>query len=114
MLLDQSRLADFARKGVGGGRGRAQAWIALQFGRGGSDSLLLQMKEAEASVLKEHVGKSWSQTTADALWRSAAAAGGPRHLPRLGAHDVEARRSATRLLRPPAQGPEGLRGDQSN
>ena|ERR1700733_8134487 len=72
------------------------------------------MKEAEASVLKEHVGKSWSQTTADALWRSAAAAGVQRHLPRLGAHDVEARRSATRLLRPPAQGPEGLRGDQSN
>ncbi|HEX5193833.1 MAG TPA: DUF2252 domain-containing protein [Solirubrobacteraceae bacterium] len=57
-LLEQFELADFARKVVGVGSVGTRAWIGLLFGRDGSDPLLLQMKEAEASVLEEHAGKS--------------------------------------------------------
>ena len=57
-LLEQFQLADFARKVVGVGSVGTRAWIALFFGRDGSDPLFLQLKEAEESVLEEHVGKS--------------------------------------------------------
>jgi len=57
-LLEEFQLADFARKVVGVGSVGTRAWIALFFGRDGSDPLFLQMKEAEESVLEEHVGKS--------------------------------------------------------
>ncbi len=58
VLLEEFELADFARKVVGVGSVGTRAWIALLFGRDGSDPLFLQMKEAEASVLEEHVGRS--------------------------------------------------------
>jgi uncharacterized protein (DUF2252 family) len=58
VLLEQFRLVDFARKVVGVGSVGTRAWIALFFGRDGSDPLFLQIKEAEASVLEEHLGKS--------------------------------------------------------
>jgi uncharacterized protein (DUF2252 family) len=57
-LLEQFELADFARKVVGVGSVGTRAWIALFFGRNGDDPLFLQLKEAEESVLEEHVGKS--------------------------------------------------------
>jgi uncharacterized protein (DUF2252 family) len=57
-LLHQFRLADFARKVVGVGSVGTRAWIALLLGRDGQDPLLLQMKEAEASVLEEFLGPS--------------------------------------------------------
>jgi uncharacterized protein (DUF2252 family) len=58
VLLEQYQLADFARKVVGVGSVGTRAWIALLFGRDGEDPLFLQMKEAEASVLEEYLGKS--------------------------------------------------------
>jgi uncharacterized protein (DUF2252 family) len=58
VLLEQFELADFARKVVGVGSVGTRAWIALFFGRDHADPLFLQMKEAEASVLEEYVGKS--------------------------------------------------------
>ncbi len=58
ILLEQFELSDFARKVVGVGSVGTRAWIALMFGRDGSDPLFLQMKEAEASVLEEFLGKS--------------------------------------------------------
>jgi uncharacterized protein (DUF2252 family) len=58
VLLEQFGLMDFARKVVGVGSVGTRAWIALLFGRDGNDPLFLQMKEAEESVLEEHVGKS--------------------------------------------------------
>jgi uncharacterized protein (DUF2252 family) len=58
ILLEQFELADFARKVVGVGSVGTRAWIALLFGRDNRDPLFLQMKEAEASVLEEYVGKS--------------------------------------------------------
>ena len=57
-LLEQFQLADFARKVVGVGSVGTRAWIALFFGRDGQDPLFLQLKEAEESVLEEHVGRS--------------------------------------------------------
>jgi hypothetical protein len=57
-LLEEFELMDFARKVVGVGSVGTRAWIGLFFGRDGSDPLFLQMKEAEESVLEEHVGKS--------------------------------------------------------
>jgi uncharacterized protein (DUF2252 family) len=43
---------------VGVGSVGTRAWIALFFGRDDNDPLLLQLKEAEESVLEEYVGKS--------------------------------------------------------
>jgi uncharacterized protein (DUF2252 family) len=58
VLLEEFRLTDFARKVVGVGSVGTRAWIALLLGRDGQDPLLLQMKEAEASVLEEFLGPS--------------------------------------------------------
>jgi uncharacterized protein (DUF2252 family) len=58
LLLEQFRLADFARKVVGVGSVGTRAWIALLLGRDRRDPLILQLKEAEASVLEKSVGAS--------------------------------------------------------
>jgi len=58
VLLEQFQLTDFARKVVGVGSVGTRAWIALMLGRDGQDPLLLQMKEAEASVLEEFLEPS--------------------------------------------------------
>jgi uncharacterized protein (DUF2252 family) len=58
VLLEQFHLTDFARKVVGVGSVGTRAWIALLIGRDGNDPLFLQLKEAEASVLEEHLGPS--------------------------------------------------------
>jgi uncharacterized protein (DUF2252 family) len=58
VLLDQFRVADFARKVVGVGSVGTRAWIALLLGSDEQDPLFLQLKEAEASVLEQFVGPS--------------------------------------------------------
>jgi uncharacterized protein (DUF2252 family) len=55
-LLEQYRLVDFARKVVGVGSVGTRAWIALLLGRDEQDPLILQIKEAEESVLEEYLG----------------------------------------------------------
>jgi len=55
-LLEQYEFADLARKVVGVGSVGTRCWIALMFGRDGSDPLFLQVKEAQASVLGRYVG----------------------------------------------------------
>jgi uncharacterized protein (DUF2252 family) len=57
-LLEQFRLVDVARKVVGVGSVGTGAWIALLLGRNGRDVLVLQIKEAQRSVLEEYVGSS--------------------------------------------------------
>jgi uncharacterized protein (DUF2252 family) len=52
VLLEQFRVTDFARKVVGVGSVGTRAWIALLLGRDERDPLLLQIKEAQASVLE--------------------------------------------------------------
>jgi uncharacterized protein (DUF2252 family) len=58
MLLDGYRVVDVARKVVGVGSVGTRAWILLLLGRDDGDPLFLQVKEAEASVLEPHLGKS--------------------------------------------------------
>jgi uncharacterized protein (DUF2252 family) len=57
-LLDGYRFVDMARKVVGVGSVGTRAWVLLFMGRDGQDPLLLQAKEAEASVLEPYVGDS--------------------------------------------------------
>jgi uncharacterized protein (DUF2252 family) len=57
-LLDQFEYADFARKVVGVGSVGTRAWIVLLIGRDGGDPLLLQVKEAQESVLAPYAGKN--------------------------------------------------------
>jgi uncharacterized protein (DUF2252 family) len=52
VLLEQFELVDLARKVVGVGSVGTRAWIVLLLGVDDGDPLLLQMKEAEASVLE--------------------------------------------------------------
>ena len=57
-LLERFRYVDMARKVVGVGSVGTRAWIVLMLGRDDDDPLILQAKEAEASVLEPYLGKS--------------------------------------------------------
>jgi hypothetical protein len=57
-LLDRFELVDVARKVVGVGSVGTRAFIALLYGRDEQDPLLLQVKEATASVLEDHLPRS--------------------------------------------------------
>ncbi len=57
-LLESYEFVDAARKVVGVGSVGTRAWIALFQGNDAGDTLILQMKEAEASVLERFCGKS--------------------------------------------------------
>ncbi len=54
-LLDRFELLDVARKVVGVGSVGTRCWVILLRGRDDGDLLLLQVKEAQASVLAAHV-----------------------------------------------------------
>ncbi len=57
-LLNQFRFVSIARKVVGVGSVGTRAWVLLLVGSDGTDPLLLQAKEAQASVLEAFVGES--------------------------------------------------------
>jgi Uncharacterized protein conserved in bacteria (DUF2252) len=57
-LLESYRIVDMARKVVGVGSVGTRAWAILLIGRDRDDPLVLQAKEAEASVLERFVGSS--------------------------------------------------------
>jgi hypothetical protein len=57
-LLEQFQFIQIARKVVGVGSVGTRAWILLLVGKDSGDPLILQAKEAEASVLEDFVGKS--------------------------------------------------------
>jgi uncharacterized protein (DUF2252 family) len=57
-LFETYRFVDMARKVVGVGSVGTRAWVLLFAGRSGKDPLVLQMKEAQASVLEPHLGVS--------------------------------------------------------
>jgi uncharacterized protein (DUF2252 family) len=58
LLLEQFRPADVARKVVGVGSVGTRCWIVLMLGKDDQDPLLIQLKEADTSVLAAHVGAS--------------------------------------------------------
>ena len=83
-LLDTYRYVGAARKVVGVGSVGTRAWVVLLIGRDAQDPLLLQVKEAEASVLEEFAGKSPVRDPRSTGGGGAAPhAGSGRHLPRL-------------------------------
>ncbi|HEY1595114.1 MAG TPA: DUF2252 domain-containing protein, partial [Thermoleophilaceae bacterium] len=57
-LFGTYEFVDMARKVVGVGSVGTRAWIFLLVGRGGKDPLVLQAKEAQASVLEPYLGAS--------------------------------------------------------
>ena len=57
-LLEQFEFRQIARKVVGVGSVGMRAWIVLTLGRDAADPLFLQLKQAEASVMEPHVGRS--------------------------------------------------------
>jgi uncharacterized protein (DUF2252 family) len=57
-LFATYRFVDMARKVVGVGSVGTRAWVLLFAGRDGRDPLVLQMKEAQASVLEPYLGAS--------------------------------------------------------
>lgn len=57
-LVKQYRAVDIARKVVGVGSVGTRAWIVVMEGSSASDMLVLQIKEAQESVLERYVGKS--------------------------------------------------------
>ena len=57
-LFSTYRFVDMARKVVGVGSVGTRAWVFLLTGRGGQDPLVLQAKEAQASVLEPYLGAS--------------------------------------------------------
>jgi len=58
LLLERFEIVDAARKVVGVGSVGTRAFIVLLQGNDAADPLFLQVKEATASVLEEHLGKS--------------------------------------------------------
>jgi uncharacterized protein (DUF2252 family) len=57
-LFGTYEFVDMARKVVGVGSVGTRAWVLLFAGRGGRDALVLQMKEAQSSVLEPYLGAS--------------------------------------------------------
>ena len=57
-LFETYRFVDMARKVVGVGSVGTRAWVLLLVGREGKDPLVLQSKEAQASVLEPYLGAS--------------------------------------------------------
>ncbi len=58
VLLSKYRVEDIAQKVVGVGSVGTRCYVVLLLGNDGNDPLLLQIKEARASVLERHLGPS--------------------------------------------------------
>ena len=112
-LLERFEIVDVARKVVGVGSVGTRAFIVLLQGRDEHDPLFLQVKEATASVLEDHLPKSRYQQPGERVVQGPAHdAGRERHLPRLD----EGRRGRPLPLLAPAPRHEGLgrrRGDDA-
>jgi uncharacterized protein (DUF2252 family) len=68
-LFGTYRFVDMARKVVGVGSVGTRAWVLLFVGRGGLDPLMLQAKEAQASVLEPYLGASEFQNHGERVVR---------------------------------------------
>ena len=115
VLLEEFRLVDVARKVVGVGSVGTRAWIALLLGRDGRDPLFLQLKEAAALRARGvHPEEHRQEQRRAGRQRPAPDAGRQRHLPRLDCRSTRDRRGEARLLRPPAEGLEGIGRDRAD
>ena len=99
-----------ARKVVGVGSVGTRAWVFLLVGRDGQDPLVLQAKEAQASVLEPYLGASEYANHGERVVRGQRMAQAASDV-FLGWQRSEGpRRQGARLLRPPAVGLEGVDG----
>ncbi len=104
-FLERFRFADFALKVVGVGSVGTRCLMLVLEGRDQDDPLILQAKEATASVLEEFAGGSGHANHGERVVVGPAPdAGHPGHLPGL-----DPRPGWPRLLRAPAVGHEGQR-----
>jgi len=58
VLIERYRFVDIVRKVVGVGSVGTRAWVVLLLGRDQDDPLLMQVKEAQPSVLEPYLGAS--------------------------------------------------------
>ena len=106
-LFDRFRIVDVARKVVGVGSVGTRCWICLFEGPRPpeGDRMILQVKEAQASVLEPYVGASHTRPRRNAgRRRPASDPGRERHLPRMD----RGGRERPRVLRAPTLGRQGF------
>ena len=107
-LLERYRFVDAARKVVGVGSVGTRAWVVLMLGIVDDEPLMLQLKEANPSVLADFAGRSRYENQGQrVVVGQQTLAGGVGHLPRLHP-DHGHRRGGTRLLHPAAVGLEDV------
>ena len=107
-LFQTYRFVDMARKVVGVGSVGTRAWVFLFAGRGGRDPLMLQAKEAQASVLEPYLGASEFENHGERVVRGQRMdqAAPDVFLSWQRSQDLEGR--GARLLRSPVVGLEGV------
>ena len=108
-LFETYRFVDMARKVVGVGSVGTRAWVFLLVGRDGKDPLVLQAKEAQASVLEPYLGASEFENHGERVVRGQriSQAASDIFLGWQRSEGLDGKRA--RLLRPPAVGLEGVR-----
>ena len=106
--LEEFRYVHAAHKIVGVGSVGTRCFILLLTGRDESDPLILQVKEAQPSVLESFVGRSQYEHHGQRVVAGASYARGHRCISRLAA-DEGTRWTDPRLLRAPASRLEGER-----
>ena len=114
ILLEEYRYADMARKVVGVGSVGTRAWIILSLGRNQGDPLFLQVKEAQASVLERHLGRSGFRNHGRRVVEGQRMMQAASDIFLGWVHNPGNRRCSAGLLHPPAVGLEGVgrrRGD---
>ena len=107
-LFGTYRFVDMARKVVGVGSVGTRAWVFLFVGRGGKDPLVLQAKEAQASVLEPHLGASEFDNHGERVVRGQRISHAAIDIFLGWQRSHGPRRPGARLLRPPALGLEGV------
>ena len=68
LLARRFRYAGMARKVVGVGSVGLRSWVVLTLGRDDDDPLVLQVKEAQPSVLEAYLGASPTPTPDNGWW----------------------------------------------
>ena len=97
-----------ARKVVGVGSVGTRAWVLLFVGRDGGDPLVLQAKEAQASVLEPYLGASEYDNHGERVVRGQRISHAATDIFLSWQRSTGPRRQRARLLRPPALGLEGV------
>ena len=107
-VFETYKFVDMARKVVGVGSVGTRAWIFLLVGRDGRDPLVLQAKEAQASVLEPFLGSSKFDNHGERVVRGQRMAQAAIDLFLNWQRSEGLDGKGTRLLRPPVVGLEGL------